>query len=141
MGKPLRQQARASTLEYVDAVAQALTRPDVTPSKASAAQGRVVGPALAALQNQAAEMADLGQRIEGRPRVVSSVVTAHSESPPSMTVAACLDNSGVRVLGRGGRRLAQPASTDKRTLNILSLRRLGRDWVVTGQTFPDNPDC
>ena len=136
----LKQQARGSTDTYLDAVSSALAAPSRGSGRLRGTDA-LTGSALAQVRNQSAELADLGQRVVGRPRVLSSVVTSRTTSPPRMTVAVCLDNSRVRVVGTDGRTVRQPASVKRPTLNILSLAQQGGTWVVTGQTFPDDPDC
>ncbi|MGA8995473.1 MAG: hypothetical protein WB441_14320 [Nocardioidaceae bacterium] len=133
--------ARRSTGSYLDAVTSVLSAPRRSKPTGGAATDQVGGTALAQLVNQAAELAQNGQRVVGRPRVVSSVVTGRTVDPPTLTLAVCLDNSAVRVLDAQGTPLPRNPTADRPTRNILTLAQRAGRWVVVDQGFPDDPDC
>lgn len=138
----LRQQARASATDYLDTVSDTLADPRAATASKGIGGGRLTGAALAQLTNQATELAGNDQRVLGRPRVVSAAVTDRSASPPTLTVAVCVDNSRVKVVDRSGKELRSGAAAKKeRSLNLLTLVRRSGTWVVTDLTFPDDPSC
>ncbi len=102
----------------------------------------VAGDARRAVLNSVAELHSNHWHQVGRPRLVSEHVLAYHPhaSPPRLTVAACLDTSDVRLVDRAGGTVPNSA-VGYRSWNYLTLVRRGAGWVVTDQTFPDDPDC
>jgi hypothetical protein len=132
---------RAGTVDYVGAVSAALGAPKTFVKRTtSKPAGPMVGTALGQLTNQSQEYVQNGWHVVGRSRVVRSSVVGRSTKPPTLTVAACLDNSAVRVVDRSGKKLPASAANG-RTLNILTLVLRHGEWVVANQSFPDDPDC
>lgn len=88
-----------------------------------------------------AEFAANGWSQVGAPIIASvHIVTPPSRtSPTEVLVAACIDNSDVRVVDRDGHdlRLSSPG----RSLNLYVLRFVEERWVPAEHTFPDDPDC
>ncbi len=131
-----------TTRDYVEAVTGVLAAPkaSVRRSKAKDVATGVTGTALAQLTNQAAELAESGRRVVGKPIIVRSVITGRTTNPATMTVSVCLDTSRVKLLDRSGRTVSG-GSAPARTRNILTLVQRDGRWLVSGQTFPDNPNC
>ncbi len=133
--------ARTSTRGYVEALANVLSAPKSATdqgSRAGSARG-VTGTALAQLKSQAYELAENGLHLEGTPRIVSSAITRRTTNPRTLTVSVCLDNSAVKLVDNAGKQ--QPSTSSARSRNTLELVQRDGEWLVAGQSFPDNPDC
>jgi hypothetical protein len=135
--------AKTTTQGYLSAVSNLLATPKSSANKKTRAAltPGVVGAALVALDNQALELAQANEHLEGSPKVVSSVVTSRTTNPPAMTVSVCLDNADVRVVNKQGKKLPRDPNVPTRTRNILHLVQRNGTWVVADQSFPDNPNC
>lgn len=103
-------------------------------------QDTVTGPALASLLAMRREYAAKHYRVVGRPKVVSEKVIGRRAHPPRLVVAACLDNSAVKVVDKHGTPVTtSPGPT--RVMNLLTLVLRDGHWVVTRSTLPTNPTC
>ena len=101
----------------------------------------VTGDALAALVNQVAEFQHSGWRLAGEPEVVWQRVVRATTDPEGVVVRACVDNSDVRVLDRNGDEVPNSRPSTTRTLNILTVVRVGDDWKVSDHALARRPDC
>ncbi|MGC4110227.1 MAG: hypothetical protein QM747_07340 [Nocardioides sp.] len=125
-----------STHAYVVGSMRLLASPD---SKATP-ETSIAGTALQSLLAMRREYASNHYRVVGRPEVVSQKVIKRQSDPERLVVAACLDNSAVKVLDKNGHRV-KSSQGPQRVMNILTLTRRGGSWVVTGQDLPANPTC
>lgn len=100
------------------------------------------GDALADLNIQVAELTQGGLSQVGSPTLVSAQVTASDPGadPPTATVLACLDYSGVDLVNASGQSAKDPAAPE-RVATILDLVEKDGTWLVSKRTFPDDPTC
>lgn len=129
--------SRRATAAYLSLSTKVLANPR---QQAGHSHPLISGPAFEALQAMRTEYASKHYRVVGKPVVVSEKVIRRQTRPERLVVAACLDNSHVRVLDKSG----EPVLTSRasvRSLNLLTLRKHGDHWVVEGTRFPDNPNC
>ncbi|NCT92596.1 hypothetical protein GXB85_16805 [Cellulomonas sp. APG4] len=134
----------------VEAEATELTLPFVTadarlrqdPDQPLLLEDVATGTALGDLEAGAREMAEEGLVQTGEPEVVSATVTASEPDadPPTLTVLACLDYSGVDVVDTDGTSVVDPTAS-RRSATILHLVEVDGRWLVERRTFPDDPTC
>jgi hypothetical protein len=128
--------SRVAAHSYVADSVRLLAAPD-------SALGRhptISGPALQSLLAMRREYASKNYHVVGRPEVVQQQVIRHQTHPERLVVAACLDNSGVKVLDSKD----EPVATSpgpQRVMNLLTLEQRDGRWVVTRTTLPDDPTC
>lgn len=136
--KPATKKAsRRATAAYLSLSTTVLANPR---QRAEHSHPLISGSAFEALQAMRTEYASKHYRVVGKPTVVSEKVIKRQTRPERLVVAACLDNSHVRVLDKSG----EPVLTSRasaRSLNLITLRKHGGHWVVESARFPDNPDC
>jgi hypothetical protein len=100
----------------------------------------IAGSALQDLLAMRREYAANHYRVVGRPQVVSQKIIKRQTHPTRLVVAACLDNSDVKVLNKKGKRVVRSQGTE-RVMNLLTLTLTSGRWVVTRTTLPANPSC
>lgn len=122
----------------VAALTQALADPTAPVELSMIAEGN----GLADFQNEVAQAAMNGWRVEGRTEVVSATVveSAPEASPTSMVVDVCLDRSGVTVLDTEGKAVPSAVSPT-RVLTRWTMGLLDGSWKVVNRTFTDELDC
>lgn len=128
--------SQATTHSYVAGSMALLASPQGKP----ASQPTIAGTALANLLEMRQEYADKHYRVVGRPKVVSQKVIRRQSHPERLVVAACLDNSKVKVLDKFGKPVTSSRGPE-RVMNLLTLTLRGGHWVVTKSALPDNPTC
>lgn len=131
-----KQAAHRATVAYLVASGKVLADPRTKLDHHSA----VRGPAWQSLIAERTEFASKHYRVVGEPVVVSEKVVQRQLRPTQLVVAACLDNSRVRVLDRNGRTVPTPDAS-VRSLNLFTLERRAGHWFVVGSSFPSDPDC
>ncbi len=141
---PAAEKEKVSTVldAYVGKAASTLARAEIPAVEELAALA--VGPAQGTILADAAEFESNGWRQQGAPSVEKLEVVEFDGSavPQRMTVNACIDSSGVKVVTAEGKTIRE-GSSSSRSLNILSLVRSGPGggWVVEQVSFPDDPTC
>lgn len=136
----VKRQARESVADYVATADDALASPE---RAARAANGSMVrkGPAWQATMNLAREYAENGWTVTGETRVVEYTVVEQTENPPTLTVAACLDTSGLKVTDEHGKTVGLQGNRSDRTMQVLTLVRQDGRWAVQNQGYATDPSC
>ena len=101
----------------------------------------VTGAALEDLRNRVAEYENSGWRVVGEPTVARHRVVRYSTNPESAVVRVCIDNSDIRVVDAAGRTVPGSRPANPRSLNILTLVKVGGAWAVSEQRLATRPDC
>ncbi len=131
------QDAQAAVRGYLSASQALLADPNGSfdPLRAVA-----VGSALGAAEAQTYEYQDMDARIKGGSRIDWLTVTATdaAATPPSVTVTACLDDSGVTVFTPEHPR---GITSTLRNQMIFTVFYDGGVWKVSDLTFADQPSC
>lgn len=135
----VRRSAQESVREFLASTSRTLAEPESMSRNGLALTKQ--GSARAQLMNLAREYAEYGWSVRGRPRLVGLRVVARTSTPRTLTVAVCMDSSEVSVLDSNGDPAGPRANKTARSLNILTLVRAHGRWLVSDQTFPDDPSC
>lgn len=137
--KQLRARARTGIDKWAEANLAALSNPkSVVNGKGPAG---MAGNARRQTINQAVEYAQNDWHVEGRAKVISQRVIARTDTPPTLTLAACIDNADVQVIDGSGKPVGLDQGTPTRSLNLITLTKKSGTWLVTDTSFPDDPDC
>lgn len=107
------------------------------PNAVKAGKVPATGQALLDLQTMLAEYEEYGWTVHGKVKVVSQRVISMNDQ--EAVVRACLDDSGITIRDKSGAKVERNAGG--RSLNILTLHREGKTWVVAETKLPRNPDC
>lgn len=148
---PPRQQPKVRVEEAVESKVQRRASDFVDTTSDALAGGRVdraalaetaTGSALDGVIASATEYRRNGWHVEGTATVVRQRVVAYRPEarPPSLVLAVCLDSSAVEVLDSSGDPVPN-AAPQARTWNLFTLVKKSGKWLVSEQSFPDDPDC
>lgn len=125
---------------YVTAAASIAPDDDHVAEQVDAVAGEVL---VEELEATLLELDSNGWTRSGVPRVISATVTEQDDraDPPTATVEACIDASGVRTLDSAGDPLPSDPSS-ARALNIYVLNQQDDgSWILVSHTFPNDPAC
>ena len=100
------------------------------------------GAALSDLKVNALQFATDGLTQVGSPTVVSASVVSEdaAANPPTTTILACLDYSGVDVIGADGQSV-KSADAPQRVPTLFTLAHIENRWLVSERSFPDESSC
>ena len=127
--------------EFLAVGAKSLVVPPATPV-ASDFTALATGSALDSMVANAQDFVNNGWHQEGVPVVASVKVSNYlpSAKPPQVTLLVCVDSSKVNVLTADGTVVRKGSAAD-RSLNILTLVSTGGNWLVSKESFPEDPHC
>lgn len=112
--------------------------------KANGVSDDAAGPALGEIQAIAAQYKNEGMTITGTPKVRASrvVATDLATTPPTVTLAVCLDNRPVTVRDAKGRSLTKHRTRSEQiVLNLYQVQHLDGHWLVVNHSIPANSSC
>ena len=127
---------RAAARSYLAGSVRLLASPGGKPGRHPA----ISGSALQSLLVMRSDYASKHYRVVGSPRILTQQVIKHHAHPQRLVVAACLDNSAVKVLDKHGKPVATSPGPE-RVMNLLTLTLRDGRWVVTGTALPTDPTC
>lgn len=127
--------------DFLAAGSKALESPPPTPS-ADDFKTLAIGSALDAMVANSEDFANNGWHQEGVPEVVSVTVRDYrpSAKPEQVTLDVCIDASKVNVLTADGTVVKNGSEAD-RSLNIVTLVKSKGNWLISNESFPDDPAC
>ena len=127
--------------DFLAAGSKALGSPPPTPS-ADDFKTLAIGSALDSLVANSEDFANNGWHQEGVPEVISVTVRDYrpSAKPEQVTLDVCIDASKVNVLTADGT-LVKSGSEADRSLNIVTLVKSKGNWLISKESFPEDPAC
>ena len=131
---PEPESAQKDLTTTIDSVADALADPE-EPLELTGTTGAF----LEQITLQLDEWVELGWRQEGSPEVTEVTILEETDEG-SLLITACIDSSKVRILSDSGTD-QRGAGTPDRSLNTFTLIPGAEGWLVSEQSFPDDPEC